>query len=65
MYHLALKMLLGDRAKYAMLVGGLTFATMLMTQQSAVFCGILRWTTSHLSNMRANIWAVDRHVQLQ
>ena len=56
-------MLFGDRAKYTMLVGGLTFATMLMTQQSAVFCGILTWTTSHLSNMRAKIWVVDRNVQ--
>ena len=63
MYHLALKMLLGDRAKYVMLVGGLTFATMLMTQQSAVFFGILKWTTSHMSNMRAQLWIVDRKVE--
>lgn len=63
MYHLALKMLLGDRAKYVMLVGGLTFATMLMTQQSAVFFGLLKWTTSHMSNMRAKLWVVDRKVE--
>jgi putative ABC transport system permease protein len=63
MYHLALKMLLGDRAKYVMLVGGLTFATMLMTQQSAVFCGLLTWTTSHMRNMRAKLWVVDRKVE--
>ena len=53
MYHLALKMLLGDRAKYVMLVAGLTFASLLMTQQCAVFFGLLSWTTSHLRNMRA------------
>ncbi|MEY4198993.1 MAG: hypothetical protein RLZZ265_733 [Verrucomicrobiota bacterium] len=63
MYHLALKMLLGDRAKYLMLVGGLTFATMLMTQQCGVFFGLLKWTTSHLSNMRAKLWVVDRKVE--
>lgn len=63
MYHLALKMLLGDRAKYVMLVGGLSFATMLMTQQCGVFFGLLKWTTSHLTNMRAKLWVVDSKVE--
>lgn len=63
MYHLALKMLLGDRAKYTMLVGGLTFSALLMTQQCSVFFGILLWTTSHMSNMRAKIWVADRKVE--
>lgn len=63
MYHIALKMLLGDRAKYIMLVGGLTFASLLMTQQSAVFFGLLSWTTSHMRNMRASIWVVDPKVE--
>ncbi len=63
MYHIALKMLLGDRAKYVMLVGGLTFAALLMTQQSAVFFGLLSWTTSHMRNMRASIWVVDPKVE--
>jgi putative ABC transport system permease protein len=63
MYHLALKMLLGDKAKYVMLVGGLTFASLLMTQQCAVFFGLLSWTTSHMRNMRASIWVVDPKVE--
>ncbi|HEX4647141.1 MAG TPA: hypothetical protein VH598_16175 [Verrucomicrobiae bacterium] len=63
MYHIALKMLLGDRAKYVMLVGGLTFAALLMTQQCAVFFGLLSWTTSHMRNMRASIWVVDPKVE--
>src|ERR1700759_3857363 len=63
MYHIALKMLLGDRAKYMMLVGGLTFAALLMTQQCAVFIGLLSWTTSHMRNMRASIWVVDPKVE--
>jgi putative ABC transport system permease protein len=63
MYHIALKMLLGDRAKYIMLVGGLTFASLLMTQQCAVFIGLLAWTTSHMRNMRASIWVVDPKVE--
>lgn len=63
MYHLALKMLMGDRAKYAMLLGGLTFAALLMTQQNAVFQGLLSWTTSHARNMRASVWVVEKHVE--
>lgn len=62
MLHLALKMLMGDRAKYLMLVGGVTFASLLMTQQYGVFQGLLNWTTSHLRNMRASIWVVEAHV---
>ena len=63
MYHIALKMLIGDRSKYIMLIGGLTFAALLMTQQCAVFFGLLSWTTSHLRNMRAAIWVVDSKVE--
>lgn len=63
MYRLALKMLVADRAKYLMLVGGLAFASLLMTQQNAVFRGLLSWTTSHMRNMRASIWVVERNVE--
>lgn len=63
MYHLALKMLFADRAKYIMLVSGLTFAALLMTQQAAVFFGILDWTNGNLKNMRAEIWVVDPKVE--
>src|SRR5438045_8501652 len=63
MYHLALKMLIGDRSKYIMLVGGLTFCALLMTQQCAVFFGLMNWTTSHLRNIRASIWVVESKVE--
>jgi putative ABC transport system permease protein len=46
-----------------MLVGGLTFAALLMTQQNAVFQGLLSWTTSHMRNMRASIWVVEKNVE--
>ncbi len=46
MLRLALKMLFGDTGKYLMLVGGLVFATFLMAQQAAVFCGLMSWTTA-------------------
>jgi putative ABC transport system permease protein len=63
MTDLALKMLLGDRAKYIMLISGLTFASLLMTEQSAIFCGIMQWSGSTLDNVAAPIWVVDPMVE--
>jgi len=63
MLDLALKMLLGDRAKYLMLISGLTFASLLMTEQAAIFCGIMQWTGSTLDNVSAAIWVVDPMVE--
>lgn len=63
MLRLALKMLYGDRAKYAMLVCGLTFCSLLMTQQSSVFCGLMLWTTATLRNIQVPIWAMDAKVE--
>ena len=63
MIRLALKMLFGDTLKYAMLVFGLFFATFLMTQQSGVFCGLMRWTTATLKNVPAPIWVVETKVE--
>ncbi len=63
MYRVALKMLFADRGKYVMLLSGLTFATLLMTQQAGVFAGILEWTKGNLKNMRAPLWVVDPKVE--
>jgi putative ABC transport system permease protein len=63
MNDLALKMLLNDRAKYIMLISGLTFAALLMTEQAAIFCGIMRWAGSTLDNVSAPIWVVDPMVE--
>ncbi len=63
MFDLALKMLLGDRAKYVMLISGLTFASLLMTEQAGIFCGIMQWTGSTLDNVNAPIWVVDPMVE--
>lgn len=62
MHHIALKMLMADRGKYIMLVGGVAFASLLMTQQNGVFRGLLSWTTSHMRNIRASIWVVEARV---
>ena len=63
MMRLALKMLFGDRAKYAMLVCGLTFCALLMTQQTSVFCGLLLWTTATIRNVRVPVWVADLKVE--
>ncbi|MBL9133323.1 MAG: ABC transporter permease [Verrucomicrobiaceae bacterium] len=62
MLRLALKMLFGDTAKYLMLVAGLSVATFLMAQQTAVFCGLMSWTRSTLKNVPAPIWVVEEKV---
>ncbi|MEZ0388156.1 MAG: ABC transporter permease [Verrucomicrobium sp.] len=63
MLGLALKMLFGDVAKYLMLVVGIVFATFLIAQQSAVFCGLMSWTIATLRNVPAPIWVVDERVE--
>lgn len=63
MFRIALLMLFRDRAKYAMLVSGLTFCTLLMAQQAGVFAGIMMWTTATLRNVSAPVWVVDKKVQ--
>lgn len=63
MYLVALKMLFGDQSKYMMLVSGMAFATLLMAQQSALFCGLIRWTYSPLVNMDIELWVADPKVE--
>jgi putative ABC transport system permease protein len=63
MYYIALRMLFGDKAKYMLLIAALTFASLLITQQASVFCGIMRWSTATLRNSFAPIWVVDPMVE--
>jgi len=59
MNYVALKMLFGDRAKYLMLLCGLTFAVMLIVQQGSIFWGLMIWSQSSISNINAPIWVTD------
>ena len=64
MNFIALQMLVGDRAKYIGIVIGLTFASLLITQQSAIFAGIMTRTFSFLTDTGLpDIWVVDPQVQ--
>jgi putative ABC transport system permease protein len=57
--YVALKMLFGDRAKYLMLLCGLTFAVMLIVQQGSIFWGLMMWSQSSISNVNVPIWVTD------
>ena len=57
-------MLFGDRAKYLGIVIGLTFASLLITQQSAIFAGMMTRTFSFLTDVALpDIWVVDPQVK--
>jgi putative ABC transport system permease protein len=61
---IALKMLTGDRSKYYGLVFGVTFATLLMSQQTSIFMGIMKRTASQIIDVRdAQIWVMDNKVR--
>lgn len=64
MNFIAIRMLLGDKAKYIGIIVGLTFASLLITQQSAIFAGIMTRTFSFLTDVsQPDIWVVDPEVQ--
>jgi len=64
MYYTALKMLMGDRSKYFGMVMGLTFASFIMTQQPAIFTGIMSRTFSFITDLgQPDIWVMDPKVQ--
>jgi putative ABC transport system permease protein len=64
MFRLALKMLIGDRAKYFGIIIGLSFASLIITQQSATFVGIMARTYGFISDTsQPNIWVMDPKVQ--
>jgi putative ABC transport system permease protein len=61
---IALKMLTGDRSKYVGLIFGVSFATVLMTQQISIFAGIMKRTASQILDVRdADIWVMDNKVR--
>ena len=64
MNFIALKMLVGDRAKYLGIIMGLTFASLLITQQSSIFLGLMTRTFGFLTDTTLpDIWVMDPKVQ--
>jgi len=64
MNFVALKMLVGDRAKYIGIIVGITFASLLITQQLAIFTGIMTRTYGSISDLgQPDVWVMDPKVQ--
>lgn len=62
MYTIAIRMLIGDRVKYLILISALAFASLLIIQQAGVFWGVMHWTTAIITNTNVPIWVVDSKV---
>jgi putative ABC transport system permease protein len=57
-------MLMGDRGKYLGIIMGLTFASLIMTQQPAIFLGLMSRSYSFISDVGLpDIWVMDEKVQ--
>ena len=64
MNRIAIKMLVGDRAKYLGIIMGITFASLLITQQAAIFVGLMTRTYSAITDLGLpDIWVMDPKVQ--
>jgi len=62
-YLIALKMLVGDRGKYLGIIMGLTFASLLITQQSSIFTGLMTRTYGAITDLsQPDIWVMDPKV---
>ena len=63
MNSVALRILLGDRAKYVGLIFGIAFSTMLMSNQTSIFLGLMLRTANQILDAReADIWVMDPRV---
>ena len=64
MHWIALKMLTGNPGKFTSIVMGIAFSSLLIAQQSSIFCGLMRLTASQIRDIRgADIWVMDPNVQ--
>jgi putative ABC transport system permease protein len=60
---IAYKLLVNDRAKYAALLVGITFAVFLMIEMTSLFAGILSRSSATVINVGASIWVMDPAIQ--
>lgn len=64
MLSFALKMLIGDRAKYIGILIGLSFASFIISQQGAILLGIMKRTYGFITDTsQPEIWVTDPSVQ--
>lgn len=61
---IAIKMLMGDKVKYIAMICGLTFASFIISQQSAILVGLMSRTFGLVTDTsQAPIWVMDSSVQ--
>ncbi len=63
MLRLALKMLMGDRTKYAGLLFGITFTSFLVTFAASYFCGFMTRGFALIAENPADVWVMDPAVE--
>ena len=56
---IAYKLIVNDRAKFAALLVGVTFAVFLMIMMTSMFAGILGKASSTVTNVGAQVWVMD------
>lgn len=65
MYRIALKMLIQDRAKFIGMILALSFSAIIITQQMAIFLGLIHRTYSLIKDTpQANIWVMNPSVKM-
>lgn len=61
---IAIRMLIGDTAKYLGMIFGVAFSVLLIAQQSSIFLGLLSRSAAAVTEVRdADIWVMDPRVQ--
>ncbi|MBY0261221.1 MAG: hypothetical protein K2Q20_02695, partial [Phycisphaerales bacterium] len=64
MNFVALRMLMGDRAKYIGIIVGIAFASLLITFQASIFVGLMTRTFGFVSDTaQPDVWVMDPKVQ--
>lgn len=64
MNFVAIKMLVGDHGKYIGIITGITFASLLITQQLSIFTGLMARTYGFITDTgQADIWVMDDKVK--
>ena len=65
MNYVAFRMLTGDRAKYLGLIFSVAFSAFLMAHQASIFWGLMRRTTSQITDVvDAEIWSWMRRLSI-
>ena len=62
-HRIAFKLLVNDKAKFAALLVGITFAVFLMIEMTSLFAGILARASATIVNTGAKVWVMDPAVQ--